>query len=131
MEMLIIGIVSLLSGIAASMGLGGGFILLIYCTTFAGIPQMEAQWINLIFFLPIGALSLLFHKKNGLLVKSAILPSILTGAVGVTAGVEAAKYLGNEQLTKIFAVFLLLVGVKELFFVKKKPLKEKIKEIDK
>lgn len=102
------------------MGLGGGFVLLIYLTAFAGMPQMEAQWVNLIFFLPIGALSLWLHKKNNLIVKEAIFPSILTGIAGVAAGVTAAKFLGNERLTKIFAVFLLFIGLKELFFRDKK-----------
>lgn len=120
MDWLIIAAVSLLSGITASMGLGGGFVLLIYLTAFAGMPQMEAQWVNLIFFLPIGALSLWFHKKNNLIVKEAILPSVFTGIAGVMAGVAAAKLLGNERLTKIFAVFLLFIGLKELFFREKK-----------
>ena len=57
MGYLVVGVVSLLSGVTASMGLGGGFVLLIYLTAFANVPQMEAQLINLIFFLPIGALS--------------------------------------------------------------------------
>lgn len=120
MDWIMIAVVSLLSGITASMGLGGGFVLLIYLTAFAGMPQMEAQWVNLIFFLPIGALSLWFHKKNDLIVKEAILPSVVTGIAGVAAGVAAAKFLGNERLTKIFAVFLLFIGLKELFFREKK-----------
>ena len=120
MDWLIIAAVSLLSGIAASMGLGGGFILLVYLTAFAGMPQMEAQWVNLIFFLPIGGLSLYLHKKNGLIVKAAVLPSVLTGVAGVALGVAAAKFLGDERLRKAFAVFLLFIGLKELFFREKK-----------
>ncbi len=115
MEWLVVILVSLLSGITASMGLGGGFVLLIYLTAFAGIPQMEAQFINLMFFLPIGTLSLWFHKKNNLIEKKAILPSALTGIVGVALGVVAAKFLGNEILSKIFAVFLIFIGVREIF----------------
>ena len=95
-------------------------MLLIYLTAFAGMPQMEAQWVNLIFFLPIGALSLWLHKKNNLIVKEAIWPAVFTGIAGVAAGVAAAKFLGNERLTKIFAVFLLFIGLKELFFQEKK-----------
>ena len=44
--LLIAGIVSLLAGTAAAMGLGGGFVLLVYLTALAGIPQMEAQWMR-------------------------------------------------------------------------------------
>ena len=120
MDWIIIGAVSLFSGITASMGLGGGFVLLIYLTAFAGMPQMEAQWINLIFFLPIGTLSLWLHKKNDLIVKESIFPSVIAGVAGVAAGVAAAKFLGNERLTRIFAVFLLFIGFKELLFREKK-----------
>ncbi len=119
MEWLVTGIVSLLSGVTASMGLGGGFVLLIYLTAFADVPQMDAQFINLVFFLPIAVISLYCHKKNGLVEKKVILPSVLTGIAGVLGGVTLAKFLGNEYLTKIFAIFLLFIGVRELFFREK------------
>ena len=45
-----------LTGILASLGLGGGMILILYLTIFAGMAQFEAQGINLIFFIPIALL---------------------------------------------------------------------------
>ena len=119
MELLVTGIVSLLSGVAASMGLGGGFVLLVYLTVFANMPQMEAQWVNLIFFLPIGGLALFFHIRNRLIEKKAILPAVLAGLAGAAGGAALAHFLGNETLTKIFAVFLAVIGVKELFRIGK------------
>lgn len=119
MQWLVVGVVSFLSGVTASMGLGGGFVLLIYLTAFADMPQLDAQFINLIFFLPIAVISLYCHFKNDLVEKRVILPSVLTGIVGVLGGVALAKYLGNEHLTKIFAIFLLFIGVRELFFGEK------------
>ncbi len=116
MSLIITGIVSLLSGVTASMGLGGGFVLLIYLTAFADMPQMDAQFINLIFFLPIAAISLYCHFRNSLIKKEVILPSVITGVLGVLLGVTLANYFGNEILRKIFAVFLLFIGVRELFF---------------
>ena len=108
--LLIAGIVSLLAGTAAAMGLGGGFVLLVYLTALAGIPQMEAQWINLIFFLPIGGLALFWHGKNGLIEKKAVIPAVIFGLFGAAGG----SFLADEVLTRIFAVFLGIVGVKEL-----------------
>lgn len=84
--LLIAGIVSLLAGTAAAMGLGGGFVLLVYLTALAGIPQMEAQWINLIFFLPIGGLALFWHGKNGLIEKKAVIPAVIFGLFGAAGG---------------------------------------------
>jgi uncharacterized membrane protein YfcA len=125
MNFWITALVSLGSGIAASMGLGGGFVLLIYLTIFAETPQVEAQWINLLFFLPIGTLALLLHLKNGLIEKSAILPALCWGAIGVMLGATAAHFLGNSWLRKIFAIFLLIVGCKELFYKKQPDTAEK------
>ena len=108
------GAAALLAGAAAAMGLGGGFVLLVYLTVFANLPQMEAQWINLIFFLPIGGLALFFHRKNGLIEKGVLLPAALTGVMGAAGGAAMAHVLGNEMLTRFFAVCLAIIGVKEL-----------------
>ena len=40
-------LVGILTGATASMGLGGGFILLVYLSVFTEIPQYIAQGINL------------------------------------------------------------------------------------
>lgn len=113
--MLISFIVSFLTGITASLGLGGGFILLVYLTAFAGVSQIEAQGINLIFFIPIAALSLYFHRKNKLLDAKSILPSIIFGVFGAVIGVICANFIGSKMLNKMFAVFIIFVGLKELF----------------
>ncbi|MBQ4051106.1 MAG: sulfite exporter TauE/SafE family protein [Oscillospiraceae bacterium] len=103
------------SGLTASMGLGGGFVLLICLTGFMGVPQTEAQWINLIFFLPVAALSLVFHRKNGLLQTDQLLPPVLGGLIGAMLGVSGARLLGDANLSKLFAVFLAVIGLRELF----------------
>lgn len=121
MEWILIGAVSLASGIAASMGLGGGFILLVYLTAIANVPQLEAQWMNLIFFLPIGGLALWMHLKNRLVEKRVLLPAILSGLAGAALGCFLAGFLGSETLTKVFAGFLAVVGVKEMLQLGGKP----------
>ena len=44
--------IGVISGICSAMGVGGGSILLLYLTAFAGYDQLSAQGINLVFFLP-------------------------------------------------------------------------------
>ena len=116
-------IAAFLTGIAASMGLGGGMILIVFLTVFCGISQIEAQGINLIFFIPIALLSLIFHSKNKLVEWKDIIPSIVTGAVGAILGTYAAEHIGSPVLGKLFAVFLLIVGIKELFSKREKDVK--------
>ena len=129
-DWIILSLVSALTGITASMGLGGGFILVIYLTVFKKMAQLEAQGINLLFFLPIAAFSLIFHAKNHLIEKKALLPSILPEIAGVFLGVFFARAIGSDLLRKIFAGFVLLVGVREIFSALRKKNKTPEKDRD-
>lgn len=112
---IMIFIVALLTGLFASLGLGGGMILIIYLTVFNGTDQLEAQGINLLFFMPIATISLIIHTKNKLIDWKACVPSIVCGAVFAIAGTYLANSLGSSILTKMFAVFIFIIGLKELF----------------
>lgn len=116
---IITAIVGFFSGVTASLGLGGGFVLLLYLTAIQEMDQLQAQGINLLFFLPIAALSLIVHIKNKLIDKEPLLPCILCGVIGVFAGTTIAFWIPTSLLSKIFAVFILIIGCKELFFPKK------------
>ena len=107
-------VVGLLTGVIASMGLGGGFILMIWLTGFAGLDQRSAQGINLLFFLPIALLSLVFHIKGGLIDKSLVKKYILGGVIGAIAGTIASHLVPNELLRTLFSLFLIAFGVREL-----------------
>ncbi|MDN5378642.1 MAG: uncharacterized protein PWQ76_897 [Clostridiales bacterium] len=110
-------IAAFFAGLAASLGLGGGMVLIIYLTIFADIPQISAQGINLVFFIPIAILSIILHRKNHLIAfewKKMLLP-ICFGTAGAFLGTYFANILGSELLSKIFAVFILIVGAMELF----------------
>lgn len=109
-------IAAFFTGIFASLGVGGGMILIIYLTVFAGFDQLAAQGINLIYFIPIAALAVAIHTKNKLIEWKKILPSIAVGVVLAAVGTYAAERIGSPMLKKIFAVFILLIGVKELLY---------------
>ena len=51
----------LLSGIIGGMGLGGGVVLIIYLTVFLDTPQLKAQGINLLFFIPIAITAVIIY----------------------------------------------------------------------
>ena len=53
------------TGVLSGFGIGGGTLLLIYMTAFAGVPQNLAQGVNLLYFLPTAATALPAHIKNG------------------------------------------------------------------
>lgn len=108
-------IAGFLTGVAASMGLGGGFILIIFLTAFTDTSQIAAGGINLLFFLPIALISMFIHAKNKL-IEWKIIPVIcIAGAVGVGIGSLLLMVLDENILKKLFAVLLIFVGLKEIF----------------
>ena len=108
-------VIGLLSGIAASMGFGGGFILIIYMTVFAGVDQVTAQGVNLLFFLPVALVSLVIHQKNRLIEWRTLLYLVPSGILGILIGALAVSSVNVDMLQKLFASLLLFVGVKEIF----------------
>ncbi len=113
-------VVGFLTGVIASMGLGGGFVLMIWLTLFAGVQQKAAQGINLVFFLPIALLSLIMHIKGGLVNRPLLKKYILGGIAGAILGTIATHIVAAELLRKLYALFLLAFGTRELFSSGKK-----------
>lgn len=103
------------TGILSAFGIGGGSLLLIYLTCFAGVSQHDAQGINLLYFLPAACASLPSHRKNGLLEKRVILPAILAGLFTAACTALLSNRLDTGLLRKLFGLFLLYVGLRELF----------------
>lgn len=108
-------IIGLLSGIAASMGFGGGFILIIYLTAFSDVNQITAQGVNLLFFLPVALVSLIIHQKNRLIKWKVLLRLIPGGIAGILLGTFISSNIDVSFLQKLFAGLLIFVGFKELF----------------
>ena len=103
------------TGVLSGFGIGGGTLLLIYMTAFAGVGQTLAQGINLLYFLPTAATALPSHLKNGYVDKKTALPAIAAGLAGTALAAWAATGLDVDLLRKCFGVFLLYIGVTELF----------------
>ena len=103
------------TGVLSGFGVGGGTLLLVYMTAFAGVEQSLAQGINLVYFLPAGLLALPAHLKNGYVERRALLPAIGGGLLFATLGAWAATGLDTGLLRRCFGAFLILVGAGELF----------------
>ena len=109
-----------LTGVFASMGLGGGMVLIVYLTVFAGFSQLVAQGINLVFFIPIAIISLVLHTKNKLVEWKKAVPAVLWGTAAVIISAWLANRIEQSLLSKAFGIFLILMGLKELFFKSEK-----------
>ena len=113
-------IVAFLTGAVAALGLGGGFILVVYLTSVEKTTQLKAQGVNLIFFIPVAICSLFFHCKNKLVDWTVALPCAISGSVGVFIGFWLSSFCSNELLRKIFGFFVIAVGISQLFMTTKK-----------
>lgn len=112
-------IAGLLTGILSGFGIGGGTLLLVYMTVFAGLDQRTAQGINLLYFLPTAATALPSHIKNRYIAKKILTPAILAGLTGTALTAWIATSLDTELLHRIFGGYLILVGLRELFHKEK------------
>ncbi len=109
----------LLAGAAGAMGLGGGSILLLYLTLIAGVEQSAAQGINLMFFLPCALASVIFSLRAGLIAKKQALIGIALGLPGAVIGCVLGGWLGGVWLRRLFGVYMLALGARELLRKKK------------
>lgn len=121
MSIVIASVVGFLSGLTASMGLGGGMVLLVYLTGILSLSQLEAQGINLVFFLPIALISLIIHSKSHLIDWRVISPALISGAVSAASVSFLVRFIGTNILQKGFAVLIIIVGIKELLYKQKRP----------
>ena len=108
----------LFSGILGSMGLGGGGILIIYLSLFTATKQLTAQGINLLFFIPVGILSLIIYALKKQIKWKLTIRIAIFGIIGAIIGILLADFLGGDITRKIFGGMLVLMGVIEIF---KKP----------
>ena len=105
-----------LGGLIGGMGMGGGTILIPLLTLFLNVPQLQAQTINLISFIPMAIVSLIIHIKNKLVDFKALF-KVLPFALGFSVlSSFFALQTDSNNLRTIFGVFMLVIG--SVFMIK-------------
>lgn len=112
-------IAGVLSGIIASMGLGGGAVLLLYLIYLKDAPQLTAQGVNILFFVPIGLLAVIIYAIKKQIKWKVCLPFAIFGLIGAAAGFWLSNIIPIEYLSKIFGGFLIVSGLFSIFKKKK------------
>lgn len=109
-----------LTGVLSGFGIGGGTLLLLWLTLVSGMDQFHAGGINLVYFVCCALPALFCHVKNGLVEKQAVLWSVLAGVPACIGASLLASVMDVTLLRRIFGVFLLVIGFRELFSKKEK-----------
>lgn len=104
-------IAGFLSGLIGSMGFGGGGVLIIYLVLFTNTPQITAQGTNLIFFIPCAILATIIYIFKKQIKTKTVLPVISGGIIGSVIASNFITYLKSEQLSHIFGLFLIAIGL--------------------
>lgn len=108
-------LLGLISGMVTGMGMGGGTLLIPGLVLFMNVNQKTAQGINLLYFMPSAVAALILHIKNRYIRTHLLIYLISGGLLGALLGSFLAVYISNDFLKKIFAVFLIIMGVYEIF----------------
>lgn len=112
-------IAGFLSGLIGAMGFGGGGVLIIYLVIFANLPQIQAQGINLIFFVPCAILATIIYTVKKQIDYKKILPVIIGGVIGAIISSFLLRSINTDYLSKVFATFLIVMGVSSILRLKK------------
>jgi len=100
----------LATGILSAWGVGGGTLLLLLMTLFLDVDPVTARAINLLYFLPVAAVSLLQHRKNGYLDREAFRAAAPWGAVTALLAAGFSLRADTDLLRRPFGVLLLLAA---------------------
>ena len=104
-------IVTLIVAVLSGMGIGSGGLMVLYLTLFRDNSQLEAQGLNLLFFLFAAASSMLVHLSRRHIGFGAVLLMIAGGLPAAYLGTRLALALPDVWVRRIFGVFLIIVGL--------------------
>ena len=105
--------------------MGGGTILILILSNFMGIEQHTAQAANLIYFIPTSIAAIWVYWKNKNLDKKIALKMISTGIIFAIFGSYVATLIESKNLKRYFGIFLLAMGMYEIFTTVKNKYKSK------
>ena len=112
-------VVGVLGGIVGGMGMGGGTLTIPLLTIFLSYPQLSAQGVNLIAFLPMSLVALFIHIKNHLVAFKSTWLLAVVGSMFSLGGALVANNVSNVVLKKLFAIFLIGLGIWQIIEMKK------------
>ncbi len=105
---------ALVMGALSGMGVGGGGLLVIYLTLIKGMGQIEAQGLNLYFFLFASAASLFIHTAKRRINYPLVLFLASLGIPAAFLGSLAASRADPHTVRLVFGIMLMIAGALSL-----------------
>jgi len=113
-------LLGLLTGAIGGMGIGGGTVLIPSLIFLTQLKQQTIQSVNLISFIPVAIVALFIHYRKGNILLKLSYPLIFFGIFGTYIGSKLALTLPSILLRKLFGIFLIIMGLYEIFYKGKK-----------
>ena len=126
---LIVILIGIAAGILGGLvGVGGGLIIVPALVYFMGFSQKTAQGTSLgLIMLPVGILGVLQYYKQGHVDFRVVAILAVGFLAGSFFGSKIALSLSQETVKKVFAILMILIAVKMLFFDRSKKTTEAAK----
>ena len=118
--LLIVALIGIAAGVLSGLlGLGGAIIIIPALVFFLGYSQQTAQGTALIMMvLPVGVLAAYQYYKEGYVeIKTALIMAVFF-FIGGYFGARFATEIPQSLLKKLFAIMLIILAIKMLFFEK-------------
>ena len=117
-EILVLLVVGILAGFLSGLvGIGGGIIIVPALIYFLGFSQQTAQGTTLfLLLLPTGAFAVLNYYNAGYIDWKASLIVASTFLIGGFLGSKVAISIDQNMVKKIFAAFMIIMGLKMLIW---------------
>ena len=107
-------------GFLAGLGVGGGTLLILWLTLVLGTDHTLARGINLLFFLPTALISSAFHHRKGTLRLQPLIPAMIAGCLFAAVFSVIGMQMNLSLMKKLFGVLLIITGLRELFYRRRK-----------
>ena len=116
MEYLILALIGAVAGaFSGLLGIGGGIIMIPALAFFLGYNQHMAQGTTLaVMIFPIGIFAALEYYRSGYVNPPAVVAIALAFVAGAYLGAKLAVRIDASILKKVFALYLIVIGVKML-----------------
>jgi len=113
-------VVGLLAGFMSSLiGIGGGIVIVPMLVLLFGLNQKEAQGTSLLMLsLPVALIGAYNYYKNGYANWKIALMLAATFVIGGYLGSKVVLNMDMTAVKKVFAVFMIVIAIKYLFFDK-------------
>lgn len=117
MNYLIAGLIGLISGISSGLfGVGGGIVMVPAMMFFMNVPIKTAIGTSLAVIIPTALMGTYKHFSQGNVDWKIALPLAPMAIVGGFGGAWLTTIISADNLKKGFGGFLVLVGIRLLFF---------------